>query len=218
MVSLQEEAVMDSSEEELSEDEEEVADDGRHIKLLTAMSKMSGKGRGKSQLRSEPGAVSEFGLSTSGEGVVEVRNLLNSLQKNQDQVFLKKQLKSIVSKKKTLDIPLYSHEAEKIQRTVAYKKVSKDIGKWDQVVKTNRKVEHMSFPLNQAKIGLQSTEDFAQRFKPTTPLEEEIYKLLNGNKYAETKDKELTRAEEEVLSAMSLEEVLFEKKKKYFKE
>lgn len=52
-----------------------------------------------------------------------------------------------------------------IQRTVAYSKVSKDIGKWDQVVKANRKVEHMSFPLNQAKIGIQSVEDFSQRFK-----------------------------------------------------
>lgn len=197
---------VDLRDEEKEKEVEMEEEEGDYQGLMTAMAKMGKKQRSKSQLRSEPGKVSEFGLSASSEKGVQLDLLLSSLEKTQAQADLKRQLKNLYARKKTLDVPLYAHEAQKIQRKVAYTKVSKDIGKWDQVVKTNRRAEHISFPLNQNKIGIQSTEEFAKRFKPSTPLEEEVYQLLNGNKYAENKDKELTRAEEEVLSAMSLEE------------
>lgn len=48
---------------------------------------------------------------------------------------------------------------------MAYEGVSKEVSKWDQVVQTNRKAEHLSFPLNQDVVGLQTTDQFVKKFK-----------------------------------------------------
>lgn len=44
-------------------------------------------------------------------------------------------------------------------------------------------------------------------FQPSTPLEQEVYKILHGSKFAERPNKQLSQAEEEAIKAMSLSEV-----------
>ncbi len=52
-----------------------------------------------------------------------------------------------------------------IQRTLAYQATSKDVSKWDEIVNSNRKAEHLSFPLNQDVVRLQTTDSFVKKFK-----------------------------------------------------
>ncbi|XP_071954894.1 U3 small nucleolar RNA-associated protein 14 homolog A-like isoform X2 [Antedon mediterranea] len=119
---------------------------------------------------------------------------------------LKKQLINVQRKSKTLSASLPKHEALKVERKLAYENTSNELSKWQQAVQANRRAEHLSFPLNQSTTSLQTTDTFVKKFKPATPLEEEIYTLLHGSKHMERPDKEFTQAEEEALKAMSLEE------------
>eukprot|EP00057_Strongylocentrotus_purpuratus_P033258 XP_790749.4 PREDICTED: U3 small nucleolar RNA-associated protein 14 homolog A [Strongylocentrotus purpuratus] len=191
-----------------SEDEDDLEDDSRHSKLLEAIGGMETKKRSKVKQRSEASAVvSEYQLNTKdvqGKGVW-IHDLMGSLKNTPSHSALKKQMNN-VQKRKTLPTPLHKHEAEKIQRTMAYEGVSKEVSKWDQVVQTNRKAEHLSFPLNQDVVGLQTTDQFVKKFKPSTPLEQEVYKILHGSKFAERPNKQLSQAEEEAIKAMSLSE------------
>ncbi|XP_022082498.1 U3 small nucleolar RNA-associated protein 14 homolog C-like isoform X2 [Acanthaster planci] len=92
-----------------------------------------------------------------------------------------------------------------VQRSVAYEAAANEVSKWDQVVQANRRAEHMSFPLNQPRLGLQTTDQFVKKFQPSSPLEQEVYKILHGSKHSERPNK-LALAEEEILTCMSLEE------------
>ncbi|KXJ13096.1 U3 small nucleolar RNA-associated protein 14-like A [Exaiptasia diaphana] len=65
----------------------------------------------------------------------------------------------------TLDVPLNKPEAEKIQRTVAFDETSKEVGKWQPIVKKNREAEHLSFPLNHQQISAVSTKTLTANFK-----------------------------------------------------
>ena len=47
-------------------------------------------------------------------------------------------------------------------------------------------------------------------FQPRTPLEQEVAALLHGSEHTIPKTKELSKAEERALKAMSLEEVSWE--------
>nr|XP_054753230.1 U3 small nucleolar RNA-associated protein 14 homolog A-like [Lytechinus pictus] len=191
-----------------SEDEGDLEDESRHSKLLEAIGSMETKKRSKVKQRSEASAdVSEYQLNTKdvqGKGIW-IHDLMGSLKNTPSHSALKKQMNN-VNKRKTLPTPLHQHEAEKIQRTMAYEGVSKEVSKWDQVVQTNRKAEHLSFPLNQKVVGLPTTDQFVKKFKPSTPLEQEVYKILHGSKFAERPNKQLSQAEEEAIKAMSLSE------------
>ncbi|XP_071491531.1 U3 small nucleolar RNA-associated protein 14 homolog A-like [Diadema antillarum] len=191
-----------------SEEEDDLEDDSRHSRLLDAISSMDAKKKSKVKQRSEPSMeVSEFQLNTKdaqGKGVW-IHDLMGSLRNTPSHAALKKQM-NIINKRKVLPTPLHQHEADKIQRKKAYEVVSKEVSKWDQVVTTNRKAEHLSFPLSQDGLGLPTTDQFVKKFKPSTPLEQEVYKVLHGSKFAERPDQELTKAEEEAIKAMSLSE------------
>lgn len=191
-----------------SEDEDDLEVDLKHSKLLEAIGSMEPKKKSKVKQRSEPSAeVSEFQLNTKdvqGKGVW-IHDLMGSLRDTPTHAALKKQMNT-VNKRKVLPTPLHQHETEKIQRTMAYAGVSKEVSKWDQVVQANRRAEHLSFPLKQEVLGLPTTDQFVRKFKPSTPLEQEVYKILHGSKFAERPNKKLSQTEEEALKAMSLSE------------
>ncbi|XP_072035678.1 LOW QUALITY PROTEIN: U3 small nucleolar RNA-associated protein 14 homolog A-like [Amphiura filiformis] len=207
-----------------SEDEEEKDEDGEmdededgdedhdskstHSKLMKAISSMDAKKRSKIKQRSEPATeVSEFHLNkVTDERGVKVHELVKTLKNTAAHSDIRKQLNNFQKKTPTLKTPLYKHEADKIQRTLAYQATSKDVSKWDEVVNSNRKAEHLSFPLNQESARLQSTEAFVKKFKPATSLEQQVYQLLKGSKHREQKGKDLSVAEEDALKAMSLKE------------
>ncbi|XP_039621976.1 U3 small nucleolar RNA-associated protein 14 homolog A isoform X1 [Polypterus senegalus] len=192
-----------------SEDEGESDDERKHQKLLEAIGALDGKKKRKLAERSEASSqVSEFALSSEGAGEkIELSDLLHTICSSTPSLSsVKNQLKVLQGKEKTLDLPLSRQETEKIQRTVAYEKTSKEVDRWSHVVIQNRKAEKLVFPLNEEPVTVKPVEQILTNWKPKSPLEEEIFNLLHKNKQPITNPL-LNPFEKDSLYAMSLEEM-----------
>ncbi|XP_055008133.1 U3 small nucleolar RNA-associated protein 14 homolog A [Boleophthalmus pectinirostris] len=190
---------------ELSADEEEPdeEDERKRNKLVQAISSMGGGHRSaRLEERSEAAVqVSEFGVTAAGEGSkVELSDLIPSATKKAH-----KQIETLQRRSKTLETPLSRQETERIHRDVAFQKVSDEVSKWKSVIRQNERSEQLVFPLNQEPSGPKPIEHVVTAWNTQTPLEQEIFALLNANKQP-IHNPILTPAEEESLKAMSLEE------------
>ena len=54
------------------------------------------------------------------------------------------------------------------------------MNKWDAAVHSRRAATTISFPLQKADMSLKTSKDQSRNFKPKTPLEQEVHKLLYG--------------------------------------
>uniref|UniRef100_A0A4W3H3Y8 UTP14A small subunit processome component n=1 Tax=Callorhinchus milii TaxID=7868 RepID=A0A4W3H3Y8_CALMI len=192
-----------------SENEEGSDDESKHQKLLEAISSLDGKKRRKLTERTEASLqVSEFTISSGGAGEkIELSDLLQTIRPSATSLnTVKKQLTRFKKKNKTLDLPLSKQVTEKIQRSVADKKTSKEVAKWDHVVFQNRRAEQLVFPLNQESFTVKPMEEMIAGWKARTPLEQEIFNLLHKNNQP-VNEPLLTAAERASLQAMSLDEV-----------
>nr|SVE71131.1 EOG090X08JJ [Daphnia similis]SVE71763.1 EOG090X08JJ [Daphnia similis]SVE72390.1 EOG090X08JJ [Daphnia similis] len=182
--------------------DEAASDDGdeqKHEKLLNAISKL-GKKKMKITQRTEPvSRINEHAL---------VDDLLSVMAEKPRLEALKKAVKQAKSKSSTLKAPLEKPQALRVERAAGYEKVKDEVSKWDDIVKGNRVAEQLIFPLNQPSIKMQSASNFTAKFKPKTPLEQQISELLRGNKHVQAENEELTPAEKEALTSMSLKEAL----------
>ncbi|KAK7889722.1 hypothetical protein WMY93_025282 [Mugilogobius chulae] len=190
---------------ELSADEEDADEDDerKRNKLVQAISSMGGGHRSsRLQERSEAALqVSEFGVNAVGEeSKIELSDLIPSATKK-----VKKQIETLQRSRRTLETPLSRQETERIHRDVAFQKVSNEVSKWKSVIKQNQRSEQLVFPLNQEPSGPKPIEHVVTAWKAHTPLEQEIFALLNANKQP-IHNPVLTLAEEESIKAMSLED------------
>ncbi|KAB5522257.1 hypothetical protein PHYPO_G00157500 [Pangasianodon hypophthalmus] len=210
--------LVDEDEEELSpdeenmisasEDEEDSDDDRKHTKLLEAISSLGGKRRRMQAERSEASLqISEFSVNADGAGEkVELSDLLGSVEKTPGAPNkTKKQLKNLQNLKETLELPLSRQQTEKIQRSVAYERSSKEVSRWESVITQNQKAEQIIFPLKQETAGPKRVEQVVAGWKAQTPLEQQIFSLLHSNHQPIT-DPVLTPMEEASIRAMSLED------------
>ncbi|KAM4664540.1 U3 small nucleolar RNA-associated protein 14 homolog A isoform 2-T2 [Discoglossus pictus] len=208
-------AAMDKEEEDLfvteyavsaSEDEEDSDNERKHRKLLDAISSLDGKKRRKLQERTEASLqVSEFGISSEGTGEkISLSDLIEPIKKSTSLAPVKKQLNK-VTQQKSEELPLTKEETQRIQRTVAYEKATEEVGKWDHIVKQNRRAEQLVFPVNEEKPKPTPIEEVVTGWKARTPLEQEVFNILHKNKQP-INDPLLTPVEESTLKAMSLEE------------
>ncbi|XP_055086309.1 U3 small nucleolar RNA-associated protein 14 homolog A [Periophthalmus magnuspinnatus] len=190
---------------EISADEEEAneEDERKRNKLVQAISSMGG-GHRSTRLEERSEAViqvSEFGVNAVGEGSkIELSDLIPTATKK-----AQKQIETLQRGRKTLDTPLSRQETERIHRDIAFQKVSDEVSKWKSVIKQNQRAEQLLFPLNQEPSGPKPMEHVVTAWKARTPLEQEIFALLNANKQP-IHNPVLTPAEEESIKAMSLEE------------
>uniref|UniRef100_A0A4W3H3G8 UTP14A small subunit processome component n=1 Tax=Callorhinchus milii TaxID=7868 RepID=A0A4W3H3G8_CALMI len=137
---------------------------------------------------------------------IELSDLLQTIRPSATSLnTVKKQLTRFKKKNKTLDLPLSKQVTEKIQRSVADKKTSKEVAKWDHVVFQNRRAEQLVFPLNQESFTVKPMEEMIAGWKARTPLEQEIFNLLHKNNQP-VNEPLLTAAERASLQAMSLDE------------
>ncbi|CAO2622368.1 U3 small nucleolar RNA-associated protein 14 homolog A [Lemmus lemmus] len=189
-----------------SEDEGDSDGERKHQKLLEAIGSLSGKNRWKSVERSEASLkVSEFNVSSEGSGEkLALSDLLEPVKPSSSLTAVKKQL-SRVKSKKTLELPLNKGEVEQIHREVAFSKTSQILSKWDSVVQKNREAEQLVFPLEKEPASFAPIEQAFLDWKARTPLEQEVFNLLQKNKQPVT-DPLLTPVEKASLRAMSLEE------------
>ncbi|XP_068275988.1 U3 small nucleolar RNA-associated protein 14 homolog A [Nyctibius grandis] len=189
-----------------SESEEEEDGERRHRQLLEAVSSLSGRKRRKLAERTEAsGQVSEFNVSCKGAGEkLVLSELLRPIRPKSALSSVKNEL-TRVKQKKAVELPLSKEEAERVVREAAYVRTSKDVGKWQQVVLQNRRAEQLVFPLKQEIAAVVPVEQVASGWKARTPLEQEIFGLLQKTQQPIT-DPLLTPEETASLQAMSLEE------------
>ncbi|XP_072451171.1 U3 small nucleolar RNA-associated protein 14 homolog A isoform X2 [Chiloscyllium punctatum] len=191
-----------------SEDEDGSDDERRHQKLLEAISSLGGKRKKKLAERTEASLqVSEFTVSSEGANEkIELSDLLRTIRPSLSSLStVKKQLKTFEKTNKTLDLPLSKQQSEKIQRSLAYEKTSKEVTKWNHTVLQNRKAEQLIFPLNAEQLTVKPVEEMIAGWKARTPLEQEIFNLLHKNKQPVSVPA-LTAAEQASIRAMSLQE------------
>uniref|UniRef100_A0A8C6UUT0 UTP14C small subunit processome component n=1 Tax=Neogobius melanostomus TaxID=47308 RepID=A0A8C6UUT0_9GOBI len=145
--------------------------------------------------------VSEFGANAEGDGAkIELSDLLPTASKK-----AQKQIETLKKSNRTLDTPLSRQETERIHRDVAFQKVATEVSQWKSVIQQNQQAEQLVFPLNQEPSGPKPIEHVVAGWKAQTPLEQEIFAVLNANKQP-INNPILTPAEEESIKAMSLEE------------
>lgn len=138
------------------------------------------------------------------EGRVTLTQMLKALDKDV-ATGIEKRLKKL-SKKKAVTAPMDEHKVAQLERKEAYEEVTKDISKWDPIVEQNRKAKQLSFPLDQEPDHLPSTADSLDLINPRNELEREVQAIIEENKIALLKQKELTKAEEKYQKAISVEE------------
>ncbi|XP_057369846.1 U3 small nucleolar RNA-associated protein 14 homolog A-like [Daphnia carinata] len=188
-------------------------DEEKHEKLLNAISKLGNK-KMKITQRTEPvsrineHALVQIGSDKSKTNKIKVDDLLSVIAEKPRLDALKKAVKQAKSKSSTLKAPLEKPQALRVERAAGYEKIKDEVSKWDDIVKSNRVAEQLIFPMNQPSIKMHSASEFTAKFKPKTPLEQQISELLRGNKHVQAENEELTPAEKEALTTMSLKEAL----------
>ncbi|VDO78631.1 unnamed protein product [Onchocerca flexuosa] len=85
-------------------------------------------------------------------------------------------------------------------------KLGKDLEEWAPIVKKNRLAEQLVFPLCKDPPIQRTASDLVLLFKPRTPLELELAKLLKTSNNNLRDGEEYTEAELELIRAMSLKE------------
>ena len=69
---------------------------------------------------------------------------------------------------------------ERMTRKVAYDETSKEVARWQPVVKDLRETETVSFPLNAAPRVKLSQADLAEKFTPESAMEEQVQAILSA--------------------------------------
>ncbi|KAK6016786.1 RNA polymerase K / subunit [Ostertagia ostertagi] len=83
----------------------------------------------------------------------------------------------------------------------------KDLKVWNDVVKTNRLADQLSFPLGEERmLSTERPTDRAEAFKPKTDFEKKMMEMWNGSKNNMTNDTVYTEAELEIIRAMDVKE------------
>ncbi|VDP02314.1 unnamed protein product [Soboliphyme baturini] len=161
----------------------------------------------KPEVRSEPNTqISELNLTPCSSNTIGVDDLI-SAAKSITRVGDLKQLASEAEKNATLEPPLHRQLASRLRRKAAYENISKELNRWDPIVRRNRVADHLDFPQNQITIRDETPENAVKRFVARTPLEIETTKLLQGSKHTLHNDKMLTEAETEAVKVkMSIKE------------
>jgi len=193
--------------DEISSDEDD-EDERKRQKLLEAISALGGKRKKKLGERSEASVhMSEFTVKADGEGDrIDLSDLIGTMGKTSVlPAKTKKQLKNLQRVNRTIECPLSKQESQRIQRDVAFQKVSKEVTRWKSIIKQNQRAEQLVFPLNQEPAGPKPMERVVSGWKAQTPLEQEIFAVLSANKQP-VNDPILTPVEEASVRAMSLED------------
>jgi U3 small nucleolar RNA-associated protein 14 len=164
----------------------------------------------------ESGAPSEFGVFRKVD-LLSLKPKITDPEKKKALKLLQDDIKS--SKRNSiarkLDAPLPKRQQDKLDRAAATEKANETLGRWVETVKTNRRAEHLSFPLKHANAGQSMGESKlmpTQMTKPANDLESTIQSILqeSGLSTKDGKDDEenLQKWEELQTNKLPLEEVM----------
>lgn len=163
----------------LDEEEELVQDPDRHKNLLKSFGIKENQEslKPRKSIRSEAtNDVSVFSLNPGTK--VQLHDLITNVKGTISTNVLKEKLTKFEDRNTQLSALLPRITADKVERAAAYEESSNKVSKWDDVVKRNREAEQLSFPLKHEHMQIHTVDEYVQKFKPKTPLEEQIYSLL----------------------------------------
>ncbi|EYC33193.1 hypothetical protein Y032_0002g658 [Ancylostoma ceylanicum] len=140
--------------------------------------------------------------------------LINSVKQSKVSTALAKQKleqekkeKDRVGASQTVAVPVHRQASERIKGAVGFIELKKDLKVWDDVVKSNRLADQLSFPLNEeTMLATEKATDRAEAFKPKTDFEKKMMEMWNGSKNNMTNDTVYTEAEMEIIRAMDVKE------------
>ncbi|KAF0293644.1 U3 small nucleolar RNA-associated protein 14 A [Amphibalanus amphitrite] len=195
------------------DEEADQAPAASHDRLLQNINRLDSKRAGRSIVQRSEAApeISEFHMAAAEDAGVNVHDLLTSLGDQARHAGLRREVNRAKHQRK-LPAPLEKPQALKVQRKAGYEKTTKEVTRWENVVKQRRGAEHLSFPLEKPDIGLETSAERTAAFVPQTPLEQEIAALLGGSTAVVPAGQILSEAERQALAAMSLDEALERRK------
>lgn len=183
------------------------AEERRRLRLLEAISGLSGRKRPLQERREAASSVSEFSVSAEGEADrVRLSDLIRTgTDGGAAPAQTRRQLQNLQRGVGTVDSPLSARDSERIQRGVAFQRAAEHVTRWSGVIARNRRSEQLVFPLDRESSGPLAVERVVAGWKVRTPLEQEVFSLLTANQQP-TLDPVLTPTEEASVRAVSLEE------------
>ncbi|KEF57596.1 uncharacterized protein A1O9_05514 [Exophiala aquamarina CBS 119918] len=219
----------DDSEEEISEDDQSdqlsvSEDEGDHSRLQNFVEGLTAKsaepaGRSRHTTKSLPDKPSQYGLSASKLSAADLlqyikdprqRQSLKALQNN--DVKGHETYKSGIPGK--VAPPLAKRQQDRLDRSAAYDESKKELSKWIETVKENRRAEHLSFPLEDpAAAGVLNKMQLSatSQSKPMNFLESSIQAIMLesglSSKPGATVEDQVQAYEELEEKKMPLEEV-----------
>lgn len=129
----------------------------------------------------------EFSVPTGGNGKLSLADLTNSISDSRAVASLAL-LQDTSSKEKAapLSVPLPKRLQDRLDRGAAYDISKKEVGKWKDVVASNRNAEYLQFPINPAP-EFTKPSSFAP-LAPETSLEKRVNAILEQSALADEKN------------------------------
>lgn len=110
------------------------------------------------------------------DGKISIQDLLDPLHGKPGYSNLRKRIDQLEKKPMAVQPPLPTVEREKLERKVAYKHSSKDITKWEPLVKRNREAPTLYFDKD-VNLGFSTVGAIASVFEPRTEFEKKMASL-----------------------------------------
>lgn len=145
-----------------------------------------------------------FNNNNKPEGQVTLTQMLKALDKDV-ATGLERKIKKL-SKKAQVKAPLDENKAKLLERKSAYAQVSKELQQWDPIVERQKNAKQLKFPLDQQPDVLPAASEAISELKPRNELERKVQDAIQSSECVLHDNKELSKAEEKYLKAISAEE------------
>ncbi|KAK5047867.1 hypothetical protein LTR84_006055 [Exophiala bonariae] len=214
----------DSSEDDQSEQLSVSEDEGDHSRLQNFVEGLSGisaptevkAGLPKKTLHGIP---SQFGLSTSKLSATDLLQYIKDPRQRQSLKILQNNEGTVNESSRggipgKVAPPLAKRQQDRLDRSAAYDETKKELSKWIETVKENRRAEHLSFPLEDpTAAGVLNKKQLSStsQTQPMTALESTIQAIMQESGLLSTEsttaDGQVQAYEELQEKKMPLEEV-----------
>ncbi|RUS73199.1 hypothetical protein EGW08_019045 [Elysia chlorotica] len=174
--------------------EDVAVDEVAHEKLLNSLFAIDGKKRIKNNVRGISIQSGNFDLavhSKRNEGKIKPQDL--KLKGRDSSGNLKK--------------PMSSMETEQAKRLIARETMKTEMTTWEPIVQEIRAAPQMIFSNRPHGVEMREAVQ-PSRFKPRSTLEKELFAALGQSEDVLNPNKELTKAEERALKAMSIKDAM----------
>ncbi|KAI1772299.1 small-subunit processome [Hypoxylon cercidicola] len=180
-----------SGDESSDVDDDEDEDDASESGINAWISKFSGIKDAKEQEATSTTTKPKIGLKDLGLLGIKDPQIKKSLK------LMTKEEKS--SKPQKLEVPLARRQQAKLDRSAAYEKTNESLDRWTEVVKHNRRADHLVFPLPQTETGLARHDNSEiqplNHKAPGTELEQTILAIMEESGLGPSAKKEAKDAE-----------------------